>query len=57
MSPLPFTRCGLFDAYETLKFWKFLTKVALNAKLDWDKYTVTIKIEVIEGIDFDNLEI
>src|SRR5699024_5758111 len=42
---------------ETLKFWKFLTKVALNAKLDWDKYTVTVKIEIVEEIDFDNLEI
>lgn len=42
---------------ETLKFWKFLTKVALNAEFDWSKYTVTIKIEIIEGIDFDNLEI
>jgi len=42
---------------ETLKFWEFLCKVALNAKFNWDKYTVTVKIEIIEGIDFDNIEI
>jgi len=42
--------------YETLKFWEFLCKVALNAKFDWGKYTVTVKIEIIEGIDFDNFD-
>lgn len=42
---------------ETKMFWEFLTQVALNANFDWDKYTVTIKIEVIEGIDFEDLEI
>lgn len=42
---------------ETLRFWKFLTKVALNVNFNWNKYTVTIKIEIIEGIDFDNIEI
>ena len=30
--------------YETLKFWEFLTRVALNAKFDWEKYTATIKM-------------
>ena|SRR5699024_2969543 len=42
---------------ETKRFWEFLIQVALNAKFDWEKYTVTIKIEVVEEIDFDNLDI
>jgi|SRR5699024_1276477 len=42
---------------ETLGFWKFLCKVALNAKFDWNKYTITIKIETFESIDFDDIEI
>src|SRR5699024_7142967 len=31
---------------ETKRFWEFLMQVALNAKFDWEKYTVTVKIEV-----------
>lgn len=42
---------------ETKRFWEFLIQVALNAKFDWEKYTVTIKIEVVEEINFDNLDI
>lgn len=42
---------------ETIMFWKFLCNVALNAKFDWTKYTVTIKVETFESIDFDDIEI
>ena|SRR5690625_1019402 len=42
---------------ETIMFWKFLCKVALNVKFDWTKYTVTIKVETFESIDFDDIEI
>ena len=42
---------------ETKRFWEFLIQVALNAKFDWEKYTVTVKIEVVKEIDLDNIEI
>ena len=42
---------------ETIMFWRFLCKVALNANFDWQKYTITVKIETFESIDFDNIEI
>jgi len=42
---------------ETIMFWKFLCRVALNAKFDWSKYTITIKIETFESVDFDDIEI